>query len=282
MKRVELKNATVFRLIDASPPPADWAYAFAAHAAEIDATARRRWAPDGLFHTNFSAHAIVSEGTVALIDAGLGPEPSAYFNGLRGRLDQELSAASLTPDMVSCVMFTHLHLDHVGWASRDGQPCFPNARYVIPKAELAHWKSRGAEAALPHHVAAFERHIAPLLARGLVDERGDGERAPGAIPLAYRLLPGHTAGHSAVMLEGGDAPLVIAGDSWHSPAQIERLDWSHRADHDPEAAVSSRMRLAQWASGTNALIAAGHFPEDAGFGHVEARSEGGFVWRPLR
>lgn len=281
MRRVDLKDMTLLRLVDAVPPPADWTYAFAGHASEIDNPARARWAPDGLFRTSFTVHALVHAGTATLVDAGLGPDPSAYFNGLSGRLDRELAAAGLTPETVSCVMFTHFHLDHVGWASRDGKPYFPNARYVAPAAELVHWLSHGAQAALPHHVAAFERHIAPLLALGLLDGLDDGRTAPGAIPLTYRSTAGHTPGHAATVFEGDGEALVIAGDSWHSPAQIERPDWGHRADRDPAAAVHSRTRLAQWAMERGALVAAGHFPDASGFGHIAADDEGGFAWRPL-
>lgn len=281
MRRVELKGVTVLRLTDAAPPPADWSYAFAAHAADMDDPARKRWAPDGRFRTSFTVHALVRDGAATLIDAGIGPDASAYFNGLSGRLDSELAAAGLTPEMVTCVMFTHFHLDHIGWASREGQPYFPNARYVAPSAELAHWQANGAQAALPHHVAAFERHVAPLLARGLLDGLEDGQPAPGATPLTYRSLPGHTPGHAAVIFAGDGETFAVAGDAWHSPAQVERPDWGHRADRDPPAAMASRMRFAQWTAETGALVAAGHFPDVSGFGHVVAGEGGGFSWRPL-
>src|SRR6478609_4606611 len=146
MRRVDLKGMTLLRLVDAVPPPADWAYAFAGHVSEIDDPARSRWSPDGLFHTNFTVHALVHAGTVTLVDAGLGPDRSAYFNGLSGSLDRELAAAGLAPEMVTCVMFTHFHLDHVGWASSNAKPYFPNARYVAPAAELIHWRRLGGQA----------------------------------------------------------------------------------------------------------------------------------------
>jgi len=277
MRRLRIGDLTMLRLTDAAPPPALWTYAFPA--AEAGDAAAGRWAPDGLFHTAFAAHALIADGTVTLVDAGLGPEPSAYFGGLAGRLDREMAAAGLAPDMVSCVMLTHLHLDHVGWASAGGAPCFPNASYVLPAAELAHWRRAGADAALPHHVAAFERCVAPLLDRGLMDGLDDGQPAPGGVPLRYMPLPGHTPGHAAVV--HGDGALVIAGDAWHSPAQVERPDWGHRADRDGPAAARSRVELARYCAARRATVAAGHFPEDVGIGVVD-EAEGGFNWRPTR
>ena len=235
MNRVDLGGVTVLALTDAAPPPADWTYAFPAHAAAADSPARRRWAPDRRFHTRFTVHAVVRAGRVTLVDAGLGPGPSAYFGGLSGRLDRALAEAGLTPDMVDCVMFTHFHLDHVGWASRDGAPCFPRARYVAPSAELAHWQRHGTQSALSHHVAAFEQHIAPLVGQGLLDALPDGQVAPSAAGLTFRSLPGHTPGHAAVVLDAPGAAVAIAGDTWHSPAQVEHPDWCHRADREPHA-----------------------------------------------
>ena len=278
MRKIEHCGVTLWRLTDATPPPADWGYAFAAHAAEADDPARRRWAPDGRFHTHFTAHIVIEGGSVTLVDAGIGPGPVAYFNGLEGRLDRELAGIGVTARDVTAVMLTHLHLDHVGWASRGGEPCFPNARYVMPAAELDHWRRNGAQAALPHHVAAFETHVAPLLAKGLLTGIDDGVFAPESGSLRFLSLAGHTPGHAAVMT--GDQELIIAGDSWHSPAQVERPEWCHRADREPADAVRSRIRLAALAADRKSLIAAGHFPEASGFGHV-MRDGAGFLWRPV-
>ena len=85
----------------------------------------------------------------------------------------------------------------------------------------------------------------------------------------------------AVVLEDGVRRLAIAGDAWHSPAQIERPDWGHRADGDPQAAAASRTALARWAHESGAIVAAGHFPEPQGFGTIKATPAGGLCWTPL-
>lgn len=279
MRKIERDGLTLLRLTDAAPPPADWAYAFPAHADEAYQQARQHWAPDGRFHTAFAVHVVIGEGGVALIDAGIGPGPVAYFGGLHGRLDAELAAAGVAPADVTAVLLTHLHLDHVGWASRDETPCFPNASYAAPAAELDHWRRNGAQAALPHHVTAFEAHVAPLVAAGRLMGLEEGATAPGAKWLRFRSAPGHTPGHAAVVSER--AGLIVAGDAWHSPAQIERPDWCHRADRDPASAIASRKALARLAAEARALVAVGHFPEEAGFGSVVGSESDGFHWVPL-
>ncbi len=279
MRKIEADGLTLLRLTDATPPPADWSYSFAAHASDPDQEARQRWAPDGKFHTHFTVHAVIGEGGIALIDAGIGPGPVAYFNGLCGRLGEELAAAGVMPEAVTAVLFTHLHLDHVGWASREGAPCFPNARYHLPTAELDHWRRSGSAAALPHHVAAFETHVAPLLAQGRLGGLEEGRAAPGAPFLRFRPAHGHTSGHAAVVSE--EERLIVAGDAWHSPAQLERPDWGHRADRDPAAAVHARIGLARLAAERRSLVAAGHFPVASGLGRVITTADGGFRWQPV-
>jgi glyoxylase-like metal-dependent hydrolase (beta-lactamase superfamily II) len=274
MARLELDGWTALSLTDATPPPAPWSHAFPHDAPRSDDAAMARLAPDGMFHTRFAVLALRRGADVALVDAGLGPGPSAYFGGLRGGLDEALAANGIAREAVTCVAFTHFHLDHVGWASMDGAPVFPRAVYVAPSAEIAHWQASGLNAALPHHVEAFERRLAPLLARGLVSALEDGASPDGWPELIYRAAAGHTPGHSALMLQGA-RPLLVAGDSWHSPLQIERPDWCHRADRDRPAAIATRRALAQWAAATGAIIAAGHFPPGQEFGRIIAAPQGG-------
>lgn len=280
MARLELDVWTALSLTDAAPQPAPWSHAFPHDPPQGGDAAMARHAPDGMFQTRFSVLALRRGAEVALVDVGLGPGPSAYFGGLRGRLDRALAEEGIAPEAVTCVAFTHFHLDHVGWASVEGRACFPNAAYSAPAAELAHWAEAGAQAALPHHVEAFARHVAPLIALGRIDAVPDGGSPGGWPELSYRASPGHTPGHAALIL-AARTPLLIAGDSWHSPVQIERPEWCHRADRDRAAAVRSRRALADWAATAGAVVAAGHFPHGCEFGQIVSAPGGGRLFAPL-
>ncbi|MCW3475011.1 MBL fold metallo-hydrolase [Limobrevibacterium gyesilva] len=277
-----LTGATLFALCDAEPPPADWAYSFPTAAIDAHRDVADAWLPDGKFHTRFGVFALVDGVRITLVDTGVGPGPHAYFPGLAGRLLAEMEDAGLDPAAVDTVLFTHFHLDHVGWAcGGDGRPTFPKARYLAPAAELAHWQSEGRQAALPHHVAAYERCIAPLVVSGRLEtaESGEALLAPG---LSFVAAPGHTKGHHAVLVEGRGRPVLIAGDLWHSPAQIAVPAWCHRADRDQPRAIESRTRLAGWAAEAGAIVAAGHFPHDRVFGTIMRATGGGLTFAPLR
>src|SRR5690242_17721558 len=64
---------------------------------------------------------------VILIDTGVGRVDSPPFRG--GAFMTNLAALGVEPADVSDVIFTHLHFDHVGWATQQGTVVFPNATY---------------------------------------------------------------------------------------------------------------------------------------------------------
>ncbi len=61
-----------------------------------------------------------------LVDAGVGPDGGDPWPGDReGRFLAELERAGVAPAEVDVVFLTHVHADHVGWAS-----AFPGARFA--------------------------------------------------------------------------------------------------------------------------------------------------------
>jgi glyoxylase-like metal-dependent hydrolase (beta-lactamase superfamily II) len=98
--------------------------------------------------------------------------------------------------------------------------------------------------------------------------------------ISYRAAPGHTPGHSAVEI-AGERTVLIAGDAWHSPAQIAEPAWCHRADRDQAQARASRVALAEWALDNDVIVAAGHFPEHVCFGSIRAGRESGLIFDPV-
>jgi hypothetical protein len=75
---------------------------------------------------------------LALVDLGLGKLSMFGRPGQALMLDS-LAELGYRPEDVTDVIFTHLHLDHIGWASDEGAPVFVNATYRCHQADWDHW-----------------------------------------------------------------------------------------------------------------------------------------------
>jgi glyoxylase-like metal-dependent hydrolase (beta-lactamase superfamily II) len=194
------------------------------------------------------------EGTV-LVDTGVGPQAM----GASGKLLVELENAGVHPEDVDTVFLTHLHGDHLGWSVKpDGKPVFPEARYVTQASE---W-----EISAPY----LGRAVAALDDLGVL-ELLDGEESVGeeltAIP-----TPGHSPGHSSLLVSSGGEQALVAGDAIVHPAQATEPTWNVHFDMDKEQAARTREMLLAWLEADGITIAAGHIP-GSGFGSI-VREEG--------
>ena len=132
---------------------------------------------------------------VVLVDCGVGRIEAGPFKG--GAFLASLAALGVQPAEVTDVLFTHLHFDHVGWATQQGAIVFPNATYRCDDARLgALRRSRpgrdpqAVAAGRPDGVLVGERTLAPRA-------RPDG----GARPHARQHDHGRQLGSRS-----GDAP----------------------------------------------------------------------------
>ena len=92
------------------------------------------WAPhaafladDGMLEMSLGGFLVRSGDRTVLVDAGVGRITEGLFQG--GRLLDNLDALGVQPGDVTDVVFTHLHFDHVGWATQQGSIVFPNANW---------------------------------------------------------------------------------------------------------------------------------------------------------
>ena len=155
---------------------------------------------DSAWWLPFNAFLVRTGGAIVLVDTGVGPAGSGdpFLEQRAGRLPELLSAAAVQPEDVDLVVFTHLHVDHVGWNMRDGSPFFPSARYVSHRADFDNFTTR-----YPDRRYVRDQLVA-LHATGrleLIDE--SSSPFPG---VEIEHVPGHTAGSCVVTIEGGDVP----------------------------------------------------------------------------
>jgi glyoxylase-like metal-dependent hydrolase (beta-lactamase superfamily II) len=203
---------------------------------------------DGMFEIVFGGFLIRGVGErVLLVDGGVGAEPDPQYGLSGGALLGSLGAVGVAPDDVTDVLFTHLHFDHIGWASADGVPVFPRATYRCDRRD---WE---------HFVGSDEFATARL---GPVEERfeawdGDISIAPG---VDTRLCAGHTPGSALIVLSSGAERAMLLGDVVHCAVELLDDEWGGIADVDPAMAQRARNALARELEGTDVPVAAAHFP----------------------
>jgi glyoxylase-like metal-dependent hydrolase (beta-lactamase superfamily II) len=154
------------------------------------------------------------------------------------------------PADVTDVILTHLHFDHVGWATRRGEVVFPRATYHCHSADWDHF------VAGPEPEEGSVRKLSPLADRlELFD--ADTTLAPG---IDVRHAPGHTPGSAIVVASSGEERAVLLGDVVHCPVELMENEWEAVVDVDPALARQTREALAKELEGSDVPVAAAHFP----------------------
>lgn len=220
---------------------------------------------------------------VILVDAGVGNGKSRPNPNFDHRTDDWLglfSQLGLTVEDVDTVLFTHLHVDHVGFATTwvDGEwtPTFPNARYHTTAAELDYWTSPEAAEEMKRLGDYISDSILPLQAAGVL------ELSPPDLVVSehVRLIsaPGHTPGNVCVEVRSEGRRAVFAGDMIHHPLQLAFPQRSTDYCIDDEGATSARTRLLRGLDADDLLLPA-HFPH-AMPGRVAPDAHGRYRFTP--
>ena len=190
-----------------------------------------------------------------LVDCGTG----GAFGPEIDNLPANLAATGITPGNVTHLFATHLHPDHVGGAVRDGLAVFPNAELVVHDADRAFWGEPANFTAMPEmmqNFAAMAQGVLAAYGDRLRTFDGEAEIAPG---LTAMPLPGHTPGHSGLMIASGDASLLIWADIVHvAPVQLARPEVTIGFDVDPAQAAATRAALLDRVSADRLMIAGSH------------------------
>ncbi|GIE90997.1 MBL fold metallo-hydrolase [Actinoplanes regularis] len=210
--------------------------------------------PDGRWRLHFHAFLIRPRaGGAILIDAGIGDAnaPAAEWAPTPGRMPENLKLLGVAPSDVDTVLLTHLHSDHVGWSVVNGRPCFPNARYVVPKADH--------DAVGKLNPRVRDEILAPLAATGQLDLiEGKVRLGPGITTVP---TPGHTPGHTSALLESGDDAIVFSGDAVLNALQLVAPRVAYLLDDNPEAARAARLALLDQARLRGAWLATSHLTD---------------------
>jgi glyoxylase-like metal-dependent hydrolase (beta-lactamase superfamily II) len=204
---------------------------------------------------NFGSFLIRHSGRTILVDSGYGiPALSMGIPGGGGLLDR-IDEVGVAREDIDAVFFTHLHPDHCGWnTGAEGEITFPNATLYVAQTELDFWLS--AEAPADRAAVAKQQTLPYQVADRIHTFTGEFEVAPGITTVP---TPGHTPGHTSLMVASAGQHLLITGDAAHHPVHVEHHTWIPGVDLDPAESTRSRGKLAALAADRDALVTGGHF-----------------------
>jgi glyoxylase-like metal-dependent hydrolase (beta-lactamase superfamily II) len=189
---------------------------------------------------------VVRDGDrVILIDTGVGRVDSGPFKG--GAFLTNLAALGVAPADVTDVIFTHLHFDHVGWATQQGTVVFPNATYRCDERDWGHFVGPDPGAT---------RKLSPLTERMAMWD-ASGPVLPGVDAM---VAPGHTPGSTIIVISSKAERALLLGDVVHCPVELLDEEWAGMGDVDPELAKRTRNAMARELEGSDVPAAAAHFP----------------------
>ncbi len=220
---------------------------------------------------------IETGGRRILIDAGNGE----FSAPTTGKLLENLTKIGVSADSIDTVLISHMHGDHInGLRNKAGTLMFPKAQIWVPTPEWNWWMDDQRMGAAPEaQQGAFRnvRRIFALIAQQVKRFEPGAELLPGV-----QSLPafGHTAGHTAFVLQGRNRKLLYWADASNVDALFVRNpDWMVQFDSDGEAARQTRLRLADMAIRENMLLAGYHL-SGSGIGELSVRGSG-YDFKPL-
>jgi glyoxylase-like metal-dependent hydrolase (beta-lactamase superfamily II) len=208
------------------------------------------------------------DGQRILVDSCSGdgkPRPGIpIFSDLRTPYLANLKRAGFSPEDIDVVICSHLHIDHVGWNTRqvDGEwiPTFTNAKYIMPGIDRSYWDpllGYASESGKRVNQNVFEDSVQPILDMARHELVEDGYTVASGLTLVSG--PGHTPGHMFLRAESAGDRAMFIGDIMHSPMQIYHPEWNSAFCEDAVAARKTRRAVLEEAAQARALVFPAHF-----------------------
>jgi glyoxylase-like metal-dependent hydrolase (beta-lactamase superfamily II) len=220
---------------------------------------------DGRNRIRLAANSLLvrAAGKIILVETGNGTKWEPKLRNIYGipegdPLRDSLARVGVPAEKVDIVINTHLHFDHAGGDTHvvDGRdvPAFPNAQYIVQRAELEHAMNPTER----DRASYFADRFVPVTEAGqwrLVD--GDVEIVPG---ISVVRIPGHNADIQAVKISGGNRTVIYVADMLPTRHHLP-LAWMPGYDLYPlQTLETKRTRIAEIAA-QGWIVAFGHDPD---------------------
>ena len=230
---------------------------------EEDWRPHRNYVDDALqLRLEYGGFLVRTPHSLVLVDPGCSPSTAIDS----GHFFESLRATGVDPTEVTHVVFTHLHLDHVGSAVAAEQAAFTTARYFCHLEEWSFFAA-GPPTGLDRDI--HRRNEVTALLEPLHDrlELWSGSSNGVTDGVTVEHTPGHTPGSAVVVVAAGAERAMLLGDVVHCPVELTDPEWGLIQDVDPDLAGRTRRSLTARIEDGSVAVTAGHFPGLA-FGRV--------------
>lgn len=225
----------------------------------------KKAAPDSRNRIRLAANSLLvrAANKNIVIETGNGTKWSSKLRDIYGVQEGDpvidnLALAGVRPEQVDLVINTHLHFDHAGGNTRlvNGKavPTFPNAKYIVQAAEIAH----AANPTERDRASYFEENFLPMKESGQWHAiNGDTEVVPGISAIR---IPGHNADIQAIKLTGGGKTIFFVADLMPTRHHIS-LPWIMAYDLYPLQTLETKRKWIQTIVRENWIVVFGHDPD---------------------
>jgi glyoxylase-like metal-dependent hydrolase (beta-lactamase superfamily II) len=204
-----------------------------------------------------------ASGKNILVETGNGTKWDAKLRNIYGFADGDpygdsLAKAGMKPEEIDLVINTHLHFDHAGGNTRlaNGKliPAFPNAKYVVQRAELEH-AMRPTER---DRASYYADDFVPITEAGKWQfVEGDCEILPG---VSVVKIPGHNLQIQGVQIRGGGKTLMMVADLVPTRHHLP-LPWIIAYDLYPLTTLETKRKWIGEIARNGWIVAFGHDPD---------------------
>ena len=188
---------------------------------------------------------IEGEGKTIIVDTGVGQkwtekERSRYGIDAASNLLDSLDLLGIGPGDVTHIVLTHMHFDHVGGNTINGNgelhPAFPNAEFLI-QDKHCRWAQNPSE----RDRASFIPDNWECIEKSGRLHRIDGEQElfPG---ISVRVVHGHTPSQQLPVITNGDTTILFCSDLIPLATQV-KLPWIMSYDLNPLKTLKEKKEI---------------------------------------
>lgn len=217
-----------------------------------------------IFNNTYTPIVINTGGKLVVVDTGVGEGSLAQSKGAIGQFLGNLAAAGISPDAIDTVIISHYHPDHVnGLLKADNTPAFPKAEIAVPANEHKFWMddgemSRAAPGRMEGLFKNNRRVFSGEVLKRVRTYEWDKEVVPGITAVG---TPGHSFGHTSLVVQSGTAKVFVQGDVTHVPYLFARNPgWHLMFDQDPVKAEATRRKTYDMLVSEKMMVQGFHYP----------------------